>query len=374
MHLAELLTLGARPGAGLMFALTGRCPLSCAHCSTDSTMGSPQFSGEPFRRLVDSFEADAGGGRPDALLLSGGEPLLRPTLVRDLVRGARRAGTRTALLTGMFFARGGGRVPPAVRAAAAGLDHLAASVDAAHEREVGRSEVFAALSELLELVPAVSLHITAMPGRGAEPDPYTEALVAEVRARFGDRVPMLVGAVRPTGRAAALLPPGRAVEGAARDLRPMPCPFAAWPLVDVDGRVYACTRQSLVRTEAPAHLALGQASRDSWRTLRARLLGDPVLRSVRMLGPVATGERFADAGGVPEGADPCSVCLRLSTGGTAARAAAHLRSEGGARTEAAVATLLTDRPPRLLATARGALARYAHLTELGWSGEPCRNS
>jgi pyruvate-formate lyase-activating enzyme len=377
VHLAELLTLGARPGAGLLLALTGRCPLSCAHCSTDSTMSSAQSSGTPFRRLVDSFETGAADDRPEALLLSGGEPLLRPTLVRDLARRARRAGTRTALLSGMFFARGGGRVPPAVRTAVAALDHFGASVDAPHEREVGRHEVFTALAELLELVPAVSLHITAAPGGGARPDPYAESLVAEVRARFGDRVPMLVGAVQPTGRAAAPLPPDRvagrrAASEAGRG--PMPCPFVAWPLVDVDGTVYACTRQSLVRTEPPAHLALGHASRDSWRTLRGRLLGDPVLRSVRMLGPVVTGERFADPGTVPGDADPCTACLRLSGGGTAARAAAYLRSESGGRTEAAVGTLLGNRPPRLLATARGAFARYAHLTELGWSGEPCRSS
>ena len=400
MHLAELLTLGARPGAGLLVALTGRCPLSCSHCSTDSSMSSPQFPEAPFRRLVDSFDPD---DHPGVMLLSGGEPLLRTSLVRDLARRARPAGTRTALISGMFFARGGGGVPPAVLEAVSQLDHFAASVDAPHEREVGRHEVFAALSTVLDHVPGASLHVTGTPGCGDGPDPYVEQLVADVRRRFGDRLPMLVGSVQPTGRAAAAdLGPGTSpgtgshrAEDNADATRPSapgpsPCQFVAWPMVDLDGTVYACTRQSLVRTARPRHLVLGHASRDSWQTLRERTLADPLLRSIRTLGPLLTGHRFADgadsgpdrvqeqppATGTAAGcaADACHACQSLSTGGTAARAAAYLDSPGGLRTEAAIENLLTQRSPRLLATARGASARYAHLTELGRSGETCRTS
>ncbi|MFJ1707208.1 radical SAM protein [Kitasatospora sp. NPDC088346] len=357
MHLADLLTLGARPAAGLLLALTDRCPLACAHCSTASTMDSAQSPGEPFRRLVHSFEPDC---RPELILMSGGEPLLRPGLVADLTAAAARAGTGAALLSGMFFARGGAGLPPAIRRAVAGLAHFAASLDAQHEREVGRAEVFGALTAVLDLVPAVSLHVTAPPGAG--PDPYVDGLVADVRRRFGARVPMLVSAVRPTGRARGLLPapgPGRTDPG--------PCEFAHWPLVDQDGTVLACTRQSLLRDGGPPHLILGHAARDSWRTLAARTLGDPLLRSVRTLGPVGTRQRHGPPDAPGCAPDACRSCLAL-TPATAARAAAVLATPAGQRMERAVLALTAARAPRRLAAARGALPGYADLVELGWAG------
>ncbi|MER8184720.1 radical SAM protein [Kitasatospora sp. NPDC094015] len=355
MHLAELLTLGARPAAGLLLALTDRCPLACAHCSTDSTMDSAQSAGGPFRRLVAGFEP---GCRPELILMSGGEPLLRPALVAELAASAARAGARSALLSGMFFARGGG-LPPAIRRAVAGLHHFAASLDAQHEREVGRAEVFAALDAVLDLVPAASLHVTALPGPAGRD--YLDGLVAEVRRRYGARLPMLVSAVQPTGRARDLLPapaPGAARGGG-------PCEFAHWPLVDQDGTVYACTRQSLLRGGGPAHLVLGHAARDPWPVLRERALADPLLRSVRTLGPVATRELHGPAGGCA--ADACGSCLGL-TAASAAGAADRLADPAGQRIERAVLALTSARSPRRLALARGALADYADLVELGWAG------
>ncbi|MEV4612770.1 radical SAM protein [Kitasatospora sp. NPDC049258] len=354
VHLAELLTLGARPAAGLLLALTDRCPLACAHCSTDSTMDSAQSPGDPFRRLVGSFEPDR---RPELILMSGGEPLLRPSLVDELAASAAKSGARSALLSGMFFARGGG-LPPAVRRAVTGLDHFAASLDAQHEREVGRARVFAALDAVLALVPAASLHITALPGPGGRS--YLDALVAEVRRRYGARLPMLVSAVQPTGRAMALLP----VRAPAQD-GGGPCEFAHWPLVDQDGTVYACTRQSLLRGGGPAHLVLGHAARDSWRTISDRALGDPLLRSVRTIGPVATRERHGPADGCTP--DACRSCLGL-TAATAAGAAERLADPAGRRMERAVLALTAARSPRRLALARGALPGYAELVELGWAG------
>lgn len=176
MHLADLLTLGARPAAGLLLSLTDRCPLACAHCSTDSTMASAQSPGGPFRALVSSFTPDC---RPELILMSGGEPLLRPALVRELTASAATAGTGAALLTGMFFARGGGRLPPAVRRAVTGLAHLAASLDAEHEREVGRAEVFRALGAALDHVPHASLHLTAVPDAAGHA--YLDGVIARSR-------------------------------------------------------------------------------------------------------------------------------------------------------------------------------------------------
>jgi hypothetical protein len=203
------------------------------------------------------------------------------------------------------------------------------------------------------------LHITTDAAPDDRPDAYVDGLVRDVRSRFGTRVPMLVSRVQPTGRARTDAPSDRPPVST-------PCQFAGWPLVDHDGTVYACTRQSLLRTVRPAHLVLGHASRDAWTTLRDRTLGDPLLRSVRMFGPLATRDRF-DAPGPGCGSDGCTACVALSDGEAARTAASdYLDSESGGRVERAVLQLSAARPPRRLAAARGAVGRYAELTELGW--------
>ena len=45
MHLMEVLELRPVPGAALFLAVTRRCPLSCAHCSTNSMLSSEEHDG-----------------------------------------------------------------------------------------------------------------------------------------------------------------------------------------------------------------------------------------------------------------------------------------------------------------------------------------
>ena len=333
MHLAELLRLRTVPGAGLLLALTQRCPLSCAHCSTESTASATQHSGKPLRRIVGTFSPEH---HPDLIFMSGGEPLLRPGLVADLATAARSAGTRSALLSGMFFARRG--LPAPIRRAAETLDHFSASIDVFHEREVSRAETFAALRLLLDLVPAVSLHVTS------SDDDYLTGLVSQVRGLFGSHVPMLVTPVQPAGRARAF------VADRADAADPGPCEFANWPLVDYDGTVYACSRQSLARLHRPPHLMLGHAARDTWPQLRARALGEPVLRSVRALGGLETARRAGAriCGGV------CQTCVALP-----------MAADLPAGLETTAQRLMARLRPRDLARRWGAGA-YADLAEAGW--------
>src|SRR5580698_3952631 len=172
MNLAELIGLRPVPGAGLLVSVTGRCPLHCAHCSTAATMSAPEPDARHLLRFAGSLTARS---RPDVLMLTGGEPLLRPGLVLDLTAAARRAGTRVAVLTGGFFARGGS-LPPAVRRVIEAVDHFSVSIDAFHEREVSRADVFAVLRHVLGEGTAASLHVT---GSGPA-DPYLAQLTAAV--------------------------------------------------------------------------------------------------------------------------------------------------------------------------------------------------
>jgi hypothetical protein len=295
MDLAELVALRPVPCAGLLLTVTQRCPLRCAHCSSASTMHGSDRDHGSLRRFIGSFTPD---DRPDVLMITGGEPLLLPDLVAELAASARAAGTRSAVLTGAFFARDR-RMPDRILRAARAVDHFSVSIDVHHEREVPRADVFRLLRTVLRAGTPVSLHLV---GTGPV-DPYLAGLTADVRSTFGDAVPMLVNTVRAVGRAAAWAAATRPADTTGAVL---PCAMAAWPVVAPDGTVVACCNQDTVdRRPVPAHLRLGHVDTDDWPTVRGRALSSPVLRAVRITGPTYL---LARAGA---GLGYCQGCRRL---------------------------------------------------------------
>ncbi|MFF4858774.1 radical SAM protein [Streptomyces rubiginosohelvolus] len=332
MELAELVARRPFPAAGLLLGLTRRCPLSCAHCSTGSGLFTRQEpDGRQLERFVRSFTEE---NRPDVVMLTGGEPLLLPALAERLSTLARIAGSRTALLSGMFFARSGalpgsrggasrGRrrrsIPPAILRAIRSVDHFSASLDVHHEREVPRADVFRALHLVREEGVAVSLHLTGTGGS----DPYLADLTRAVEKEFGGRVPCLVNEVRPFGRAASW---ARAARTGPDPEAASPCSMAAWPVVAFDGRVVACCNQDTVdRRPVPPHLDLGHIAEDDWGTVRRRALESPVLRMLRTVGPTHLAARY---GSGPRPGSYCDGCRAL--GGDEAVAAGAQAVAGGA--------------------------------------------
>ncbi len=375
MELAELVARRPFPAAGLLLGLTRRCPLSCAHCSTGSGLFTRQ---EPDAAQLESFVGSfTAENRPDVVMLTGGEPLLLPALAERLSTLARNAGSRTALLSGMFFARSGalpggrggvsrGRrrrrsIPPAILRAIRSVDHFSASLDVHHEREVPRADVFRALHLVREEGVAVSLHLTGTGGS----DPYLASLTRAVQKEFGGRVPCLVNEVRPFGRAASW---ARAARTGPDPAAASPCPMAAWPVVAFDGRVVACCNQDTVdRRPVPPHLDLGHIAEDDWATVRRRALESPVLRMLRTVGPAHLAARY---GSGPRTGSYCDGCRAL--GGDEAVAAGAQAVAGGA------AGALLDLTAALRGSREGAqgivrrhgCAAYAPLVVAGGPGLP----
>jgi organic radical activating enzyme len=273
VHLSELFAVRADPAAGVYLSLTRRCPLHCAHCSTRSTPHAEQHPAEPFLRLVASFRADE---RPDVVSLTGGEPLLRPRLVAQLAELATRSGSSTMLLSGMFFAAGR-RTPPAIRRALEPVDHVSASIDRFHEREVPRAAVLSMLRSLLDDGKQVSVHLT---GDHAD-DPYLDRVIGEIRRGLDDRCPIYVALVAPVGRAADWV--GSCELPRASEAEP--CRLASWPVVAFDGTVVACASQAAIDGPTPAHLRLGDAAVDDWATIARRARESAMLRAIRTFGP-----------------------------------------------------------------------------------------
>jgi hypothetical protein len=238
-----------------------------------------------FVRFVSSFGVS---DRPEVLSMSGGEALLRPALVRELADTARSVGTRSTVLSGMFFATSK-TIPKQIKEAIRAVDHFSASIDIFHEREIPRANVFRVLEDLLSAGTDVSLHIV---GLGAD-DPYLDALISEVQSLFESRVPMLVNAVSSIGRATAWLslPSNGLPASADAD----PCAMAAWPVVGFDGTVIACGNDRVFET-LPSHLRLGHINSDSWSTIRARCISSSMIRAIRLFGPKYIADRYREGG------------------------------------------------------------------------------
>jgi organic radical activating enzyme len=304
MHIADMLIRRPIPAAGVFLALTRRCPLTCAHCSTNSMLDSEEREASIFSDFAATFTAE---DHPEFVWLTGGEPLLRPDLVHQVTASAHAVGAQVALITGLYFARPDGRIPHRLLDAMLSVDHVVASQDVFHEMQVPRAAAFATMGTLLAAGQDISFQVV---GRGAD-DPYLKDVTDDIRRTFGNRVPALVAPLGAVGRARSLLPKRPAAHTAYRDQQaePSPCTVAAWPVVGFSGNVVACCQQNVVDGPAPAHLRLGTAPRQTWPQVAAAARYRPVLRVLRTHGP----EVLASLSGLPPGSDYCGTCATLSS-------------------------------------------------------------
>jgi hypothetical protein len=339
-----------------MLELTRRCPLGCRHCSTSSLPSSDQLPGDPLIRLVRSFTPH---DHPRVMVLSGGEPLLRPRLVRLVAELARAAGTRSYLLSGGFFARTAS-IPAGILAAIASVDHFAVSLDAFHEEQVPRARVLDVVGRVLASGTDASVQVAGMD----DGDPYLAGVTAEVVRRFGGRVPVLTGRVSPVGRAAEWM---AAAGPAPRPAWPAPCTMAAWPAVTAAGTVVACCNQRVLDGPVPAHLLLGHAAVDGWPVIRDRLRASPALRALRSHGPWRLAERPA---GPAACGGYCETCRDLGgTPGLTERASALMATGEALALEAGIAGWDARRAARTFVRRYG-VGRYAELAFLGCAPGP----
>ncbi|WP_169165298.1 pyruvate formate-lyase-activating protein [Cellulomonas taurus] len=104
LHSWELVTAVDGPGTRMTTFLSG-CPLRCLYCHNPDTMemrrGEPISATELLNRIgryTKVFEVTGGG-----LTISGGEPLMQPAFVANILRGAKELGIHTAIDTSGYL-------------------------------------------------------------------------------------------------------------------------------------------------------------------------------------------------------------------------------------------------------------------------------
>ncbi len=104
VHSWELVTAVDGPGTRMTLFMAG-CPLRCLYCHNPDTMkmreGHPILLADAIDRVMrylPVFKATNGG-----LTISGGEPLMQPMFVRNLLRGVHARGVHTAIDTSGFL-------------------------------------------------------------------------------------------------------------------------------------------------------------------------------------------------------------------------------------------------------------------------------
>ena len=362
MHIAELVSRRPVPAAGVFLTLTRRCPLTCAHCSTNSMLDSEEHRAEIFRDFAGTFSVEE---HPEIVFLTGGEPLLRPDLVHEIVRSAHAAGAKVALITGLYFARRDGRIPHRLADALLAVDHVVASQDVFHEVQVPREAAFATVRTLVEAGQDVSFQVV---GEGPD-DPYLAELTSQIRRDFDDAVPALVAQLGPVGRGKDLPwaasrpgPAGHLDERLATPPEPSPCTVAAWPVVTFDGGVVACCRQEVVDGPAPRHLHLGRAPTTSWPEVARKVREGAMLRALRTVGPEAL---VHESGGRQSAKGYCGTCAGMATD---RRVIATVESMLARPTFPLVESQITEMQvaagPESFARRYG-IAPYAHMLTLG---------
>ena len=256
--------------SALAIMLTRRCNMACAHCSVESGPKAGE-KGPPLEDLLGSVRAAAEAG-VKAVIVTGGEPMLRERAAIEVVRECRRLGLGTRIATNGFW----GRTPERARRTLgalvdAGLDALTVSYDRFHAAFQGPEPVVHIARAAAELCFFVDVNVTRLAD-----DAEIEALVAPfadlpyVRLRFYD--------VQPVGAA-------RQIEGAAfRSEVEGFCSACGIPALTDDGRLTACNGPSYFLPPGNP-LAVGSLTESPLGALLARHREDPILDTIRTEGP-----------------------------------------------------------------------------------------
>jgi heme d1 biosynthesis radical SAM protein NirJ len=172
------------PGPVVIWNLIRRCNLTCMHCYSISA--DIDFAGELSTQEVGCVLHDLRAYGVPALILSGGEPLLRPDIF-EIAAHAKALGFHLALSTNGTLID----MPMALRVRDAGFDYVGISLDgleATHDRFRKKAGSFekslSALRVLRDMGVKVGVRFTLTQDNAADFEPLLDLVEAERIPRF----------------------------------------------------------------------------------------------------------------------------------------------------------------------------------------------
>lgn len=255
--------------------ITNRCPLTCAHCITDS---SPRARGDLSWEQVEEAVRSA-APYIDGVCVTGGEPMLLPDLALASIKLTRSLGLRSSMVTSGYWARSATKAANIIsQIAAAGLDKLALSFDQYHLTQP--TAPYIGETSLLHLLSAASgtdMEMVVQYCGTKDDDAYSMA--ERAAKQFGARF-----------EAADVLPFGRGIQLARRrgasaaDIPDTACGVAGRPVLTPEGDLYTCCGPA---RGAPAHSPLRLPITAAGDTGSALASGsrDPVINALYVRGP-----------------------------------------------------------------------------------------
>ena len=261
--------------SALAIMVTRRCNMECAHCSVES---GPHAGGKgPSEEALLQAVQEAAAAGVGAIIVTGGEPMLREEVALSLIRECRRLGLGTRIATNGFWGRTPERAERTLDALVdAGLGGMTVSYDRFHASFQGPEPVVHIAQAGARLGFAIDVNVTRLAD-----DEEIEDLVSPfagfpgVRLRFYD--------VQPVGAARRL--PGNALRSEIEGF----CSACGIPALTDDGRVTACNGPSyFLPPDNP--LAIGSTRETPMDELLARHRNDPILETIRTKGPAGLRE------------------------------------------------------------------------------------
>ena len=283
--------------------LTRRCNMTCAHCSVQS---GPKIRGEPTgEELLATLHAAADAGII-SIQITGGEPMIRESIVFDLLRAAKKRGMVATMSSNGFWGR---KQATAWRTVAAlkraGMARVTISYDRYHAKFQGPQPALniARAAEWFNL--PLNINITRVAN-----DPEIASIVAPFEKRH--QLKMRFYDVQEVGRAREL--PVAELRGETSGY----CTACCVPALTDDGRMTACNGPSYFLDES-SPLVIGSLRTRSMSDLLEQHTSDPVLETIRRAGPERLLRELDDAGITRElgirrqHSGLCDLCIDINT-------------------------------------------------------------
>ena len=290
--------------------VTRRCTMTCAHCSVAS---SSRIREQPSERDLERLVHEAADAGMQAIVFTGGEPMLREKLVIRLMSIAKKRGLASAMSTNGFW---GKSLPAARRTLAslhkAGMSLLTLSYDRYHAEFQGPEPGQNILRAAEELRIPLNLNVTRVADDSEVGDiikPFETSSYANVRLYD----------VQPVGRALDLPASSLRAEDEGA------CDGARVATITDDGRVTACNGPAYFQ-RADSPLVLGKLEDASLQSMLAKHRNDPILQTIRIFGPSRLREELSRISGFEEFpwktsyAGLCDLCLHVNSEPAAASA------------------------------------------------------